>query len=107
MNFSHEENSAEDTRNILDAPKVPQGSVSDNIFSSDYDQGWLDGYTTGVLDASSRDAIQDGPLVVPGDEVDSERNPSSLENLSVPSAQIVSREVRGIRGPWGDIIPAK
>lgn len=107
MNFSHDENTSEDTRNILDAPKVSQGSGSDKIFSSDYDQGWLDGYTTGVLDGCSHEHIQNGSSAVPGDEVDSLQSPSSLEDLSIPSAQIVSREVRGIRGPWGNIIPVK
>ena len=93
--------------NFLDAPRDSKASSVDNIFASTYDQGWLDGYTTGVLDGCSHDEVQNTPRALPGGAVDSQRNPAPLESTCVPSAQITSREIRGVRGPWGQIIPAK
>lgn len=106
-NFHADDNQPKKPLNISDAPNVSEGDTWDNKFVTDYDQGWLDGYTTGVLDGCTHADSQTTTRVMPGSEVVSDKDPSLSEKLSVPNAQITSRQVQGRRGPWGQIIPAK
>jgi len=75
---------------------------------TDYDHGWLDGYSTGFLDGSAStesDTIEGQGSTNPGVEDESHNDPSTSDDASQPAASITSRTVYGVRGPWGQVYP--
>jgi hypothetical protein len=107
MDF-HKNGEDNDVQQInLDAPKEDLLPFSEKNSISHYDQGWLDGYTTGVLDGCSHETYEEGSLHVPSCEITTNNNPSNSIKKIVSEAVITSRIVKGIRGPWGNIIPSK
>lgn len=90
-----------------DAPKVTvesQSTAHTSHILTDYDHGWLDGFSAGVSDGRTTEPSHELSPSNPGELEDTHNEPDSSD-ATTSKVCITTRTIRGIRGPWGMIHP--